>query len=329
MSEIDKLGLADAESLVAATEALAIAAENASLQDDDMGIFAIRELTNVTKEAYKNPREELPMAGGKVLPYESIGGSEWDRQLEIPIYDTYGTASVIHDESDGGVEVGYIVQRSLYNIATIAAKTTYGWATLQAAQSKGKPLERYKLEALQDAIDRYVQVGGYFGDVDYGLLGLLNSGLPLYTSPTTFAAAPTPEALLSLVTTPVNVVEARSSTIRPKTLVLPKQQFFQLNSTYRSGTDKTILQAFLDAQKAVGGVNKVIMDNSLATAGAGGSAVMLVLPDDERAMSLVMPMYTKILPPQMVNMQAVVHAVARTALAVVKLPTTGLIIEGI
>lgn len=331
--EISQLSLDDLRELVAATDAqiaeLTRKVDQGVVSDSDSGLFAIRELTSIIANAYKQPREALPVPLGQVLPIDTETGGEWDLQVEVPVWDTFGIASVIHEDSNGGNEVGYLVQRALFNIVTLGCKTTYGYVEMNAAQAKGKPLEQYRTAALLDAVDRYVQRYTYTGDIDNGVLGLLSSGLPVYQSPTTFANAASADSLLSLVSTPVQVVETRASTIRPKKLVLPKNQFFQLNNTYRSGTDKTVLQAFKESQAAVGGIESIVMDNSLQGIGRNGTDVMLVLPDDPRAMSLIYPMYSRLLPPQQVNLSYVVHCIARTGLAAVKMPQTGLVVEGI
>lgn len=306
---------------------------NSPFIDDDTAVFAIRQLTGIIADIYKIDRDPLNMAIGKILPLEMFGGSfSFKTQIEIPVYDTFGFASIINDDStEGGQEVGMIVRRALFSVRTLSAKVRYSLLTLKTAQAEGIPLESYKIEALRDSIDRYIDRGGWFGDPSYGLQGILNSGIPFYTSPVTFGAAASADQLLSLLTTPVSVCRKRSRVSRPKKLVLPETQLNLLNDTYRSGTDRSVLQSFLDSQARVGGITAedVIVDDTLSGAGANGEDLMLIAPYDKRRGSLGLVHPLEILPPQFTGFDCIVHGYARTALAMIKEPLTFQLVRGV
>jgi hypothetical protein len=298
--------------------------------DAESLLFAQRQLTAIADMVYKREYPYM-MANGEIIPVKILTEYAFKRTIEIKELDVFGLAAVISDYSKGGPRVGLVARRQSYPIKTVGDHAAWSWEELKTAQAEDVPLESDSLEAARDAFEAYVNKLGYFGDSDYGLPGLLTSNLPRLAAATTFAAAASPDALLALLNSPVSTVRTSTNSFEtPRKIVMPQKQYQQLGTTMRSSnSDISVLAAFLDLQAKMSQVTEIIVDDNLRGAGTNGEDVMLLLPDDEKAIFLGIPLDFELQEPQQQNLEIVVHGLGRVVGAIVVRPLSGMIVEGI
>lgn len=298
--------------------------------DEESLLFAQRSLTKIAEEIYLR---EYPfmMASGEIIPVKVMPELEAKKYVEIAELDVFGLAAVVADYSKGGPRVGVVARRQLYPIKTVGDHAAWSWEEILFAKAENLPLEDKNLEAARIAYEAYLNKCGYFGDPDYGLPGLLTSNLPRLSAATTFAAAASPDALLALLNSPIAAIRTSTNGFEtPKKIVLPQKQFQQIGTTMRaSNSDVSVLAAFQDLQTKMSQAATIVVDDNLRGAGTNGEDVMLILPDDSKAICLGVAMDFRLLPPQQQNLEYVVHGLGRVIGAMVIRPMSGLIIEGI
>lgn len=301
--------------------------------DEDLALFAQRQLTQVVVKAQNRVYPDLKIANGDILPVKEFPELRMKETVEIAEYDLYGIAKVVVDYGTDFPTVGAVVRRQSYNIKDIGAKTHWSWKELQQSRSENVPLEAKRLEALRAANDRKINVVGFDGDADYGLPGLFTSQIPRQTAASTFAAAASADALKAIVDVAVRTVKSNTnSTSTPAVIVMPQVQLDILGDTMRStNSDITVLQAIKQGQAAKGINLEFIEDNNLKGKGTNGEDVMLVLPYDEEKICFGMAMDFSIPPEltQWINAQYQVHALSRILGVMAYEPLSGLIVEGI
>lgn len=300
--------------------------------DEESLLFAQRSLTGIAAKIYeKDYSAQFKAANGEVCPVRVLSEYADKRYIELLELDMFGMAEVIADYSKGGPKVGVVGRRQTYPIRTIGDHAGWSWEEVLMAKGANVPLEQKNLAATRVAFEAKCNKTFYEGDSDYGLPGILTSNLARMTAATTFAAASSADALLALLNNAVSsVVQATNGMEIPKKIVLPSKQQQQISTTMRSTTsDKTVLQVFLDAQRELGQITSVVVDNNLKGKGTNGEDVMLVLPDDEDAICFALAMDYTLLPVQQLNLEYVQHAVGRIIGAMVIRPFSGLILEGI
>lgn len=300
--------------------------------DEESLLFAQRALTNVAAKVYEvDYSSRFKMANGGIIPVVVASEYATEKYIEIDQLDYFGLAEVIADYSKGGPRVGIVARRQIYPIRTIGDHAAWSWEEIQFAMGKNLPLQAKNLNATRIAFEAKTNKIGYFGDAEYGLPGILTSSLARMISASTFAAASSADSLLALLNSPVAALKTATNGVEnPAKVVIPSKQFQQIGTTMRSAnSDMSVLSSFLDLQQKMGQVGSVEVDDNLKGAGTNGEDVMLVLPNDEDAMCLMLAMDYTLLPVQQQNLEYVQHAVGRVIGTVVTRPLSGMIVEGI
>lgn len=299
--------------------------------DEETTLYANRELTRIRAKVYEREYPTKKMANGEIIPISIQTEAEWDDYIEVEEYDVVGIAAVIADYSKGGPRVGNIVRRVLYKIKTVGDHVGWSWEEINKARTHNRPLQEQRLRALREAADNYLDKGGYDGDPDYGLPGVLTLPIPRFASAIRFADAASTDDLLALLNAPVRgMMDLTNGMAMPKKLVLPEKQFGQIYDTYRaSGSDQTIADAFLNSQSKQGLIDEIICDNKLKGKGTGGTDVGLILPDDEDKICLGVQLPFMMLPEQQINLEFVIHGVMRTSLVQCNYPMEAMVVENI
>jgi hypothetical protein len=249
--------------------------------DADLAVFARNDLTRSLVKAAMKPHPRLKIASGEIMPVVVMQGYEWENTIEILEYDSFGIATVIAPNANDGGRVGIFANRMQYPIRTISDFTQITWLEIQQAKNRGTNISSRYATALVHGMDKKINSVGYYGDTDYGLQGLLTSQLGRVNFSTPLALAPSPDAMLAMLTNIVSLPIANSNSLwTPKILVMPEAPHQILGSTMRAGSDKTILSQFLENQAAMGQIEEIIVDNSLVGKGENGTDAMLVLPYD-------------------------------------------------
>lgn len=300
--------------------------------DEESLLYAQRALTAVAAKVYERDYSaQFKMANGEIIPVVVATEFASEKYIEIDELDFFGLAEVIADYSKGGPRVGVIARRQMYPIRTIGDHAAWSWEEVQIAMGKNLPLKEKNVQATRIAFEAKTNKIGYDGDPDYGLPGILTSNLSRMISSSTFAAASSSDSLLALLNAPVAALKVATNGIEnPTKLVMPSKQFQQIGTTMRSSTsDMSVLASFLDLQSKMGQISSVQVDDNLKGAGTNGEDVMLVLPNDQDAICLMLAMDYTLLPVQQINLEYVQHAVGRVIGTVVTRPLSGMIVEGI
>jgi len=299
--------------------------------DDDLLLFAQRELTKVRAKVYQYEYPNKKMANGEILPLDIQTEAAWDDYIEIEEYDVVGVAAVIADYSKGGPRVGNRARRTRFAIKTVGDHVGVSWEELNKAQAHNKPLKEQRLRAAREAADSYIDMGGYSGDPAYNLPGLFyRSPIPRWYSPTRLADAPDPDDILALLHAPINaLMEMSNYRAMPKRLVLGTDLEQYVCQTYRTNSDLLVIDAFLETQRRLNRIEEVIFDVNLNNKGENGRSAALVLPNDREKACLGIQLPFMMLPEQQQNLELVTHAVMRTSLVQVARPMECLIVEGL
>ncbi len=297
--------------------------------DDATLMFAERALTAIRAKVYEKQYPAQKMANGEILPIEIMTDCDWADEFEIEEYDVYGIASVIADYSKGGTRVGVSARRVRYPIKTVGAHVGYSLEEINKAQYANKPLKEQRLRALREAWNNYMERGGWFGDTDFGLQGIFTLDLPTIVSPQTFAATTSADDLLALLNSYVSAYSVNTLGIEiPRKMVLGQSQYDKVFSTYRAGTNETVGEAFLRAQRAQGKIDKIVVEPKLRAA-VNNQDALVILPDDEDKISLAVAVPWMMLPEQVVNLETIIHSLGRTSLVVCKAPLASLIVTNV
>lgn len=320
--------------------------------DNDSLIFARESLTKQMVKASLRPYPSLKIANGSLMPVVVLSGYEWENEIVVTEFDSFGIAVVLASDANDGGKVGIFARRMRYPIRTITAFTEVPWVHIQQAMAKGMEIDAKYAAALRLGHDKKINSVGYDGDIDYGLQGLFTSQLPRLTLPTSLTAAANGDAQLAILNNIVSVVVTNSRSIwLPKKLAMPNRQYQLIANTVRaSGTDKTVLEAFLDNQAKLNQIDEIVIDDTLIGKGDNGTDACLVLPHDatpntdvtqddttETEEALLYPIYFAIaldfdIPSELQQWDDVWYrerAIMRIGGVVVAEPLTGLIVSNI
>lgn len=314
--------------------------------DGDLSIFARNSLTKAIERAAAKPHPRLKLAAGEIVPIIVLEGCEWDTTIEVYEWDSWGIAAILAPNANDGGRVGIFARKMSYPVRTISDFTLVPWAEIQTAAAKNVDIDSRYAMALLHGIDKELNKIGYSGEPDFGLQGIFTSQLSRTNFAVTFANA-TPTQLYSMVTNAANMTVLNSNTIwQPKIMVMPQKQHDIFGSTMRSdGSDLSVMTQFLTNQKALGGIEEIIIDNSLKGKGDNGSDAILFLPYDDEPNSdevetdtgeALHPVYMALtleayVPPEFQQWDDTNYRermVCRTAGIVVTDPTSGLIASG-
>lgn len=271
-------------------------------------------------------------ANGEIQPVRVWSEYASKKYIEIGEFDYFGLAEVIADWSKGGPRVGVTMRRQMYPIRTVGDHCAWSWEEILVAKGEGVPVQEKNLGATRIAFEAKFNKVCYFGDPDYGLPGLFTSNLGRLTVSSTIRSANGFDAKLAILSNAVTSLKEANDMANPKVLVLPDRQIQDLGTTTRAtagSSSESVLMAFMNLQKELGQIEKVVADNSLKGAGTNGEDCMLILPDDEEEIVFVMAMDYTALPVQQTNLEYIVHALGRFIGAVVQRVDSGLIVEGV
>jgi len=184
-------------------------------------------------------------------------------------------------------------------------------------------LAQRKLNALQLAYmrkrDQLIALG------DEEVPGFLNNpDIPTTYTAVPFSNASTPDAILTVLHTLANSVSQETQqTHFPNVLILAPAEFDYISTTRRaSPADKTILQTFLDDQKAMGQITKVVKNVRLTGRGdvSANNNIAMVYELNPEVLESFTPMPLQILAPQQHGLEFRVYGVFQTGGTHVKYP---------
>lgn len=250
----------------------------------DLVLYAREQLTmslaKVTNRAYPT------LKYGQLMPVINLQGYDWENEVEILEYDSFGIATVLADSANDGGLVGVVARRQKYSIKTISDFVRIPWLQIQQSQAKDIPLDSKHAAALVYGMEKKNNSIAYDGDPEYGLQGLFTSQLPRMNAATTFAgvsgttAEDKSRARIDILNNAVTTVLQNSSGMWvPTTIAMPSTQIQLLsNDVFSSGIGKSTLTVFLENQALLGQITEVVVDDTLIGKGENGTDAMLILP---------------------------------------------------
>jgi len=200
----------------------------------------------------------------------------WAQEYGFDAWDRVGRAKIIANYADDLPYVDAFVRRTRAQIKGLGDAYWYSVDDLRRTAHTGNRLDQRKAEAARDAIEREMDQVAAVGNVDYGLVGLLNNPNVAVVTPTAgdWTAATTAVQIFQDLNKLVNsVLTASSQVYKPDTALLPPSRYAYLTQPAGVNLDRTILDLFLQTNPYVKNIDQWWY---LETANAAGTGPRIV-----------------------------------------------------
>lgn len=253
------------------------------------------------------------------------------------LYDTAGTAGIIHPSADDLPTVEASAAEQIQTIKSLGIG--FGWdiQQLRAAAMGQVPLETRKAAAVRMGFERAVDKIAAQGEANASLPGMLgNANVPVITAGVTagFTGAwtggtTTPIQALADLNLIGNYVAANTTeAFAANALLLPIKQFQYISATpVNPGfQDKTILQTFLANQTYIKSVDSW---SYLSTSGASSTTRAVAYNRSPTSLELIIPQEFEMLPPQPRNLKMFVPCHGRIGGVMIYEPLSMVYADGV
>lgn len=295
-------------------------------------IFFARELESIKAQTFdiKFPN----MKALTLLPVSTDAG-EGAEAITYQQFEETGIARIISSYADDLPRADVRGKEFISKVKSLGASYGYSLQEIRAAMFVGRPLTTRQASAARRAHDQAINRLAWFGDDDYGLIGIFNNAnIPRETVPndgtgsSTLWVDKTPDQILRDMNQITNtIMQVTNGVETPNTLLLPIQQYTLVASTPRStNSDTTILDYYLRNNPFVDFVDWV---PELSGAGTDGSDVMMAYDRNPMNLSLELPMPFTQYPVQERNLEFVVNTESRFGGVITHYPLSINIGEGI
>lgn len=260
--------------------------------DSGESIFFERQLEHVKAKSYDVAYPELKARS--LIPVSSEAGPGAET-IKYEQFDAVGMAKIIASYSDDLPRADIKGKEFVGVIRSLGASYGYNLQEVRAAKHAGKNLEQRKANAAKRAILQKENTIGFFGDDQFGLLGLVNhpnistTTLPADgTGSSALWSTKTPDLIVRDMNKVVNyIVENTKMVEAPNTMLLPVEKYNYISGKRMGdGSDKTILQYFLETSPYIKEVAPV---NELKAAGAGGLDRMIAYDKNPDKLTFEIP----------------------------------------
>ena len=294
--------------------------------------FFARELESLKAKTYDV--QFAPMKATSLLPVSTDAG-EGAEAITYQSFEETGMARIISSYADDLPRADVRGQEFISKVKSIGCSYGYSHQEIRAAMFANRPLTTMQASAARRANDQKLNRLAWFGDDDYGLLGLLNNpNIPSAsvpndgTGPSTLWSTKTPDQILRDLNQFTNgIVELTKGVETPNTVLLPIEQYTFISSTPRSSTsDTTILEYFLQNNPFIDMVDWV---PELTGAGTANADVFVVYDRNPDKLELQLPMPFTQYPPQERNLNFEIPCESRFGGLLVYYPLSVTIAEGI
>lgn len=205
----------------------------------------------------------------------------------------------------------------------------------------GKSLDVRKGESARYAMDYVVNKIAWAGDAEHGLIGILSEGndIPKYVLSTVtvdgkehteFRYKNADQILEDINGMQKYVAKITKNVEKPDTLVLPSDVYIDLATRRIPDTETTILKFVLDHApylKEIREANELQAEST--DINPTGSNVMFLFTNDEKKMTLEIPMHFYQYPLQEKGLEIEIPCEQRVAGMVIYYPLSGLLAEGV
>lgn len=267
--------------------------------------FFARELESVKARTYDI--KFAPMKALSLMPVSSDAG-DGAESITYRSFEETGMARVISSYADDLPRADVRGKEFISPVRSLGCSYGYSHQEIRAANFANRPLTTMQASAARRANDQKVNELAWFGDTDYGLLGLLdNPNIPATTvpndgtGPSTLWTTKTPDQILrdlNLITN--SIIDLTKGVETPNTVIMPIEQYTLIASTPRSSTsDTTILAYFLLNNPYIDVVDWV---PELKGAGTGGVDLFIAYDRNPDKLEIQLPMPFRQYPPQERNL---------------------------
>ncbi len=316
------------------------------VQDADEGRFFDLQLEHIKAKIYEAQYPEFIFMN--YFPVSRVADKA-DETISYYMFDHTGMAAIVHPDAEDIPMVEVYGQKRTIDIFTVAAGYGYSYDELWKSIKANSNLPMRKANAAREEIERKIELLGWYGDSDWGIVGLL--GHPNLTiSPMTAGAtsgattvtAMTPLENLKWMNEAYSLVrDLTEEKFNPDALFLPITQYDHLTVTPLSADNpsRSIMDYWLGTHpevKTVKSTNRLKNVASSAklgrypsgtTTGSSDCAVFCVL--DEDVITYELPLSFTQLETQLEGLKRITPCIAKVAGVMIVHPLTVFIKEGI
>ena len=323
---------------------VAVGTKNPVRLDANESAFFKRQIEYIKAKTYDVKYKDLKAFDLLPISNEVPSGSS---QVTWRQFVGVGFAKIIADYANDFPRVDVYGNETTTLVRGIGAAYGYSVVEIRRAALANVPLDQKKANMARRAIEQVINGLAWNGDTTYSINGLVNyPGITAATIPadgsgsSTLWTSKTPDQIIRDLTNLVSaVVVATNGKEMPTTLLLPIVNFLYIANT-RMGlpSDKTILQYFLDAQKAAGSIRKVDwLPTELTNIGTSGNIPSgntaqnraIVYVQDEDHITLEIPQPFEQFPSDQEGMEYEIACHAETAGVLVYYPLSIAYADGI
>lgn len=301
-------------------------------------VFFARELDFVKTQTYD---VEYPEMTALILFPVSSEVPEGAETFTYYSYDKTGMAKIINNyatdlpraDVKGKPVTGYV--------KSIGDSYGYSVQEMRASRMAGKSLDVRKGEAARYAMDYVVNKIAWAGDAENGLVGILSddNDIPKYVLSTVtvdgkehteFRYKNADQILEDINGMQKYISKITKNVEKPDTLVLPSDVYIDLATRRIPDTETTILKFVLDHApylKEIREANELQAEST--DINPTGSNVMFLFTNDERKLSLEIPMHFYQYPIQEEGLEIEIPCEQRVAGMVIYYPLSALLAEGV
>ena len=307
--------------------------------DANEGLFFAKELEKVKSQSYDVRYPELTAT--RIIPVSTDAGPGAET-ITYHQYDQVGFAKIISNYSTDLPRVDLVGKPFSSTVKSIGTSYGYSVQDIRAARKAGKPLEQRKANAARRANDQEANRIAYFGDVKHNMKGLFtHPNVTAYTLPTdgtlngavagTAAAAKfinkTPDQVLRDLNGMANtIVELTGGVEQANTLLLSQNIHGDIAVRARSTTsDTTILEFFLKNSPYIKNVEVI---PECATAGTGGTELVLMYNKSSDKLTLELPQMFEQFPPEAKGLEFTIACHSRIGGVIIYYPLSLIKAEG-
>lgn len=305
---------------------------------EQASVFFARELDYVKTETYD---VEYPEMTALVLFPVSSEVPEGAETFTYYSYDKTGMAKIINNYATDLPRADVKGRPITGYVKSIGDSYGYSVQEMRASRMAGKSLDVRKGESARYAMDYVVNKIAWAGDSDHGLVGILSEGndIPKYVLSTVtvdgkehteFLYKNADQILEDINGMQKYVARITKNVEKPDTLVLPPDVYIDLATRRIPDTETTILKFVLDHApylKEIREANELQAEST--DINPTGSNVMFLFTNDERKLSLEIPMHFYQYPLQEKGLEIEIPCEQRVAGMVIYYPLSALLAEGV
>lgn len=301
--------------------------------------FAIQQATNIESTIYQTRYPSFDYAS--LVPVITQG-NEWARSTTFFSVDFAGRATWL---SGSARDIPYAdIDHAKYEQAFYMAGIGYRWniEEINVARMLGMNIADDKAQAARKISEQFLWNLAMSGDTEKGWTGLVNDATVSAgnvaadgTGASTLWSTKTPDQILRDVNSGLTSLFTGTSEVEmADTIILPTSRFLSVSTLARSATSDTTILAFLQKNNSLTAENgqalTIRASRKLETAGAGGTARMVLYRRDPEVLRFHLPMPHTFFPVwQSGPMEFMVPGIFRTGGVEVRLPGAMKYLDGI